>query len=413
MDVPKKVKRPLLQNTHLRSSATQHNQEQRLVYQKYSERDLEEMYRRFYYGDECLGDGRNSIALSSETLSSRKDIQSQFQQIEVSLNTSAPKMTIINENIERENQVLSRTKNFMNKRVRSNCQSKVERSKFVGHFVPELVSKSENPKNINECDVCQYSCSTEAELNKHTRLNHTMPKSYPCNLCKRSFTIRSTLFRHYKSVHQKVRDFQCDKCVFVCSRLDGLKVHKKIHDKMKDKNCIDYDSECGSSCLLAGDAKNTNSYLTMRTRSANEVKCHNYTKSKPMCDVNNKNFVHIRAPKHVSRGIPSDLKAPKSYVESAYAIPMTSVKETDMPTLKSVQEQGTNITRRQRNMSNTSIKQRNKKSRISKRLKCSDCQYTASTKRRLQTHITKAHTEEMILTICNDLIKAIFTNHRN
>ena len=104
--------------------------------------------------------------------------------------------------------------------------SSEERDKRFKRFVP---------KNIFQCDVCDYKAKKKSALTDHLLSMHG-GQMYKCDLCEKEFKWKTYVNAHKKSVHFKDDQpkFSCDLCPFESTEKKKLTRHKQSkHEGVK------------------------------------------------------------------------------------------------------------------------------------------------------------------------------------
>ena len=129
-----------------------------------------------------------------------------------------------------------------------------------------------------ECELCDYKCSTNGDLQEHIKAVHNKIKDFECKLCDYKCSKNDTLQKHIKAVHNKIKDFECELCEYKCSQNNNLKQHiKQVHDKIKDFQCDLCEYKCSLNSALQthiltckGENHSNISGLELRTKEALE-----------------------------------------------------------------------------------------------------------------------------------------------
>ena len=78
-----------------------------------------------------------------------------------------------------------------------------------------------------KCPHCEYTCSTNGNLQIHIKMVHSKVKDVQCSTCDYKCSTNGDLQRHIKFVHTKIKDVQCPTCDFKCSNNGTLNRHIK------------------------------------------------------------------------------------------------------------------------------------------------------------------------------------------
>jgi hypothetical protein len=93
-----------------------------------------------------------------------------------------------------------------------------------------------------KCHICDYKCSTDANLKKHIKQVHDKIKDVVCLQCDYKTSTNNNLQKHIKQVHDKVKDHECLTCDMKFSTNVDLRRHiKMVHDKIKNYECLTCD----------------------------------------------------------------------------------------------------------------------------------------------------------------------------
>ena len=83
------------------------------------------------------------------------------------------------------------------------------------------------------CTDCESVFRCRVDLREHVKRKHTLrEKTEKCPKCDKEFYSSKALKKHDNNVHG-IKPFYCEVCVFKCSRLSNLNVHRKSHNKAK------------------------------------------------------------------------------------------------------------------------------------------------------------------------------------
>ena len=53
-----------------------------------------------------------------------------------------------------------------------------------------------------KCNICDYSCSTKSDLNRHVASVHEGKKPFKCDICDYSSSRKGDLIKHVASTHE-------------------------------------------------------------------------------------------------------------------------------------------------------------------------------------------------------------------
>ena len=111
----------------------------------------------------------------------------------------------------------------------------------------QLMYHGDNDEDV-VCPDCGKSFKTARLLKTHQRV-HTasyQAKRYCCDFCGNEYKSTAALQSHVNTVHLgKLANFPCEICGKVFSRANTLRTHRKIHDGIKQFNCLYCNSAYG------------------------------------------------------------------------------------------------------------------------------------------------------------------------
>ena len=132
-------------------------------------------------------------------------------------------------------------------------------------------------EDVNSCEFCDKKFTSHHSLRNHQHLHHSGPeegavcnecgkefktyrlmkahmrvhskevqdKKYTCDICGSEYKSNVSLQSHINTIHLGQRNFPCDVCGKLFSRASVLRTHKKIHDGIKQFNCLYCNSAYG------------------------------------------------------------------------------------------------------------------------------------------------------------------------
>ena len=114
-----------------------------------------------------------------------------------------------------------------------------------------MVVVGERRRNAVCCDLCPFTTSTQAQVNRHRRNMHELDwkkPRYPCRVCSGSFSSISNREKHIRLVHigvprpvEPTGAFPCTQCDAAFTRQGSLDIHvRSIHENRKSekKRCF-------------------------------------------------------------------------------------------------------------------------------------------------------------------------------
>ena len=76
-----------------------------------------------------------------------------------------------------------------------------------------------------KCELCEYKCATNCNLQKHIKQVHDQIKDFECEKCDYKCATNCNLQQHIKQVHDQIKDFECELCDYKCSKNSTLQRH--------------------------------------------------------------------------------------------------------------------------------------------------------------------------------------------
>ena len=75
-----------------------------------------------------------------------------------------------------------------------------------------------------ECGLCQKLFNSKKDLTIHVTKDHHSGKTFNCDQCELSYSSQANLRRHLKAIHEKIL-FSCAVCGNSLSTKQKLKIH--------------------------------------------------------------------------------------------------------------------------------------------------------------------------------------------
>ena len=135
----------------------------------------------------------------------------------------------------------------------SRCHSNVLLTFFTKNRKGVYKKTCNTCRNRVACDLCDYKCSSNSDLNKHKKQVHLKIQDFKCKEsdCEFKCSTNVNLQTHINSVHKKIRNFSCSEpgCEYKCSDNSNLQSHiDSVHKKIKDFECKEID--CKYKCSI-------------------------------------------------------------------------------------------------------------------------------------------------------------------
>jgi uncharacterized Zn-finger protein len=143
-------------------------------------------------------------------------------------------------------------------------------------------------------DGCNFTCSSNADLERHIKAVHDQIKDIKCDWenCDYACSRDVNLKRHIKAVHDQIKDIKCDweNCDYACSTNEHLKQHvKAVHDQIKDFKC-DWEN-----CDYAFSTnENLKQHVKAVHNNIKDIKC-NWENCNYSCSANSTLKRHVKA----------------------------------------------------------------------------------------------------------------------
>ena len=101
-------------------------------------------------------------------------------------------------------------------------------------------SQSDTKVNPLVCIQCGRRYVKMKQLKDHMRVHSKtyLEAKSMCNICGKEFRSNVSLKSHVDIIHNGRRDYPCDRCGKLFTRYNTLKTHRKIHDDIKQFECI-------------------------------------------------------------------------------------------------------------------------------------------------------------------------------
>jgi uncharacterized Zn-finger protein len=107
-----------------------------------------------------------------------------------------------------------------------------------------------------DCDVCDYSSYTRAQVETHSNTVHLGKKNFKCDICDKAFSEKGHLNVHVNSLHKKLTRHTCDLCDYSSYQRANLERHSlAVHHRKKTFTCDICDKAFSVKSGLAGHVK--------------------------------------------------------------------------------------------------------------------------------------------------------------
>ena len=160
----------------------------------------------------------------------------------------------------------------------SQCKSTILLTFFTKNRKGVYKKTCNTCRNRFACNLCDYKCISNSDLQKHKKGVHLKIKDLKCNLCEYTCSDNANLHRHIKAIHSKIKNFECKDCEYKCSNNSDLQKHiKQVHTKIKDFECKDCEYKCSNNSDLKTHTETV--HLNIKNKECNECKLKFYSNS--------------------------------------------------------------------------------------------------------------------------------------
>ena len=108
------------------------------------------------------------------------------------------------------------------------------------HQVMFHEEEGEGTQDLAVCAECGREYKTQKLLKAHMRIHskNYINKKYCCHLCGNEYKSNVSLNNHIKTIHFQERNYPCDICGKLFTRANTLRTHRKIHEGIKQFQCL-------------------------------------------------------------------------------------------------------------------------------------------------------------------------------
>ena len=106
--------------------------------------------------------------------------------------------------------------------------------------IKDIHEKESQSTTKHVCQKCGREYARAKQLKNHMRIHSKkyLEAKSTCNICEKDFRCNASLKIHVNAIHNRQRDYACDICGKCFTRSRTLTTHRKIHDDIKQFDCI-------------------------------------------------------------------------------------------------------------------------------------------------------------------------------